>query len=128
VMIPTPGGKSFLMPVARVMSLYRRHGGAQALEVAAAPEGLDVTASRTGNRLFLHVVNTNRTQPVEAALALAGMKVASATAFEIAADPEFETIEPSDTVAPKRKELPKDGRWTFPAASVTAVEAEIDAP
>ena len=126
VMIPTPGGKAFLMPVARVMSLYRKHGGAQALEVAAAPEGLDVTASRTGNRLFLHVVNTSRTQPAEASLA--GLTVRTAAAFEIAADPEFEVIAAGETLAPKQKDLPKEGRWTFPAASVTAVEAEVNAP
>ncbi len=95
---------------------------------SGAPDSLDVTASRTDNRLFLHVDNTSRAQPVEASLALAGVTVASATAFEIAADPEFETIAPSDVLAPRRKDLPKDGRWTFPAASVTAVEVVLHDP
>jgi len=33
IMIPTPGGKSFLMPVALVMALYRHHTGEQAVTV-----------------------------------------------------------------------------------------------
>ena len=67
-----------------------------------------------------------RKDVVEATLTLAGMSVASATALEIAADPEFEVINANDALAPKQKDLPKDGRWTFPAASVTAVEAEVN--
>ena len=35
-------------------------------------------------------------------------------------------IDANDALAPKKKDLPKDGRWTFPAASVTAVEAEVN--
>ena len=55
VIIPTPPGKdkAFMMPVARVMSLFRAHVGEKAI---AAPSGipseLDVTASRTGNRVY----------------------------------------------------------------------------
>ncbi len=47
IMIPTPGGKSYMMPVALVMALYRHHTGEQAVRVTKAPEALDVTASRT---------------------------------------------------------------------------------
>jgi hypothetical protein len=54
VMIPTPPGKgkSFLMPVAQVMSLYRHHVGKRFVDVTSHPDGLDVTASRTGDMLF----------------------------------------------------------------------------
>ena len=47
-MIPVPGGRSFLMPVAMMMSLYRRHTGTKNIAVVRAPDGLDVAASRTG--------------------------------------------------------------------------------
>ncbi|MHC4799767.1 MAG: alpha-L-arabinofuranosidase C-terminal domain-containing protein, partial [Planctomycetota bacterium] len=53
IMIPVPGGQSFMMPVAMVMSLYRRHTGKQAIEVGSTPQYLDVTASKTDNRVFL---------------------------------------------------------------------------
>jgi len=34
------------MPVAMVMGLYRKHSGKEYVETVAAPDGLDVTASR----------------------------------------------------------------------------------
>jgi alpha-N-arabinofuranosidase len=125
IMIPTPGGKSFMMPVALVMALYRHHTGEQAVRVTSAPAGLDVTASRTGERLFLHVVNTNRDRSVTARLAAESMSIRSGRVFELAADPELEVLgaQPPEIV-PVRKDLPSDGLWTFPAASVSAVELD----
>ena len=125
VMIPTPGGKSFLLPVAHIMRLYRRHGGRQAVEVLNASQDLDVTASRTGSRLFLHVANVNRTQAVTAALAVEGMTIKSGAVFEIAASPEYEVLEYNNVLSPVRKDIPADGSWTFPPASVSAVELEL---
>ncbi|MHC4201618.1 MAG: alpha-L-arabinofuranosidase, partial [Planctomycetota bacterium] len=101
------------------------HSGEKALEVTSAPDGLDVTASRTGGRVFLHVVNTSRTRPVEAELAVDGVKIGSGEVFEIAAPPEFEVFEAGNVLAPKRKDLPGAARWTFPPASVSAVELHV---
>ena len=124
VMLPMPSGHAFMMPVARVMSLYRHHVGEEALAVTDAPPALDVTASRTGDRVFLHVANTDRTMPVTARLAVEGLTVGTARAFEIAAPPEFEVMaHTAEVLAPVERALPADGVWTFPAASVTAVEA-----
>lgn len=123
VMIPVPRGRAYLMPVALVMSLYRHHTGEQAVRVAAAPSDLDVTASRTGERLFLHVVNTNRTRDASATLGVAGMRVDSGRVLTLVADPEAEVIETDpELVTLREAPLPSDGRFTFPAASVSAVE------
>lgn len=129
VMIPVPHGQSYLMPVARVMKLYRHHIGDTALGVTATPEGLDVVASRTGEKLFLHVVNTNRDRSVAARLELPGVKVGPAVAFEIADDPMVEVSElnSGDVIQIVRRELEADGAWAFPAASVTAVEVKLKA-
>ncbi len=130
IMIPVPagGGRAFMMPVARVMSLYRAHVGQQALNVALAPAGLDVTASRTGDRIFLHVVNTNRTQSVEARLAVTGHGIRAGQVFEIACDPELEIWSAvAEAIAPRQEQLPVNGSWTFPPASVSAVELDIAA-
>jgi alpha-L-arabinofuranosidase len=117
--------RPYLMPVGRVMQLYRAHAGKQAIKVSDCPDGLDVTASRTANRVFLHVINTNRTRSITSRLSVAGMAVQSGSVYEIAADPEFEVwSETRDVIAPVRKELPANGKWTFPAASVSAVEME----
>ena len=78
IMLPVPLGweKTFMMPVAQVISLYRPHVGIKAVNVGRSPAELDVTASRTGDRLFLHVVNTCRTRSVAARLAVGGMSSA----------------------------------------------------
>jgi len=126
VMIPTPGGHAYLMPVARVMSLYRKHCGKKAAEVVSAPGALDVTASRTGRRVFLHVVNTRRTRSVTARLRVDGMRIRSGRVFGIAADPEFEMMETCpNALAPVTKCLPRSADWTFPPASVSAVELTV---
>lgn len=129
IMIPVPGGRSFLMPVARVMALFRRHMGERALDVEAAPDGLDVTASATGRRVYLHVVNTRRTRDVQASLGIAGRRILGGRLFTLSADPEFEIIGHQDGVLePVESRMADDATITFKAASVTAVELDLDEP
>jgi len=125
-MIPVPGGGSFMMPVALVRSLYRRHTGYKAVGIAGVPDGLDVTASRSGNHIYLHIVNINRNRPITARIAVRGMKIESGLVIELAGDPEYEVIQTqSNEVSPAEKRLPSSGNWTFPAASVSAVELNV---
>ncbi len=126
VMIPVPGGRSFLMPAALVMRLYRHHSGEQALDVSRAPGDLDVTASRTGDRVFLHVANTNRKLPVRVSFDVEGLNVRGGRVFELSADPEHEVTEmAAHLLQPLEKKLPDDRTWLFPAASVSAVELVV---
>jgi hypothetical protein len=126
IMIPVPGGRSYMMPVALIMSLYRHHTGERALDVIGVAEGLDVTASRTGDTVYLHVVNTSRTHFVLTTLAVDGMEIASGRVFTLAADPEFEVMDgQSEEIVPVEADLPRDGMWRFPAASVSAVEVTV---
>lgn len=128
VMIPMPRfrGEAFLMPVAHVMRLYRRHGGEKFIEVRRVPADLDVTASRTGGRVWLHVANTNRTRTVTAAIRVAGSVLRGGKVYEIVADPMVEIDRNNvDLLRPREKPLPDHGGWVFPAASVSAVECEI---
>jgi hypothetical protein len=129
IMIPTPRSqhtRAYMMPVARVMALYRRYSGQAACAVTAAPQGLDVTASRTGDLVYLHVVNTNRTQSIPARFDVTGERIAAARAFEIAGDPMREIDQSTpDLFAPQERVLPDRSAWQFPAASVTAVELTI---
>ena len=54
------------------------------------------------------------------------MKIGSGRVFEMAGDPEYEVIETQpDEIFPVEKNLPVSGRWTFPAASVSAVELDV---
>ncbi len=128
IMIPTPqgGGAPFLMPVAMVMGLYRKHTGDSALAVTGAPPDLDVTASRSGRRVFLHVANVHGSRPVEARFDIRGGRVESGRVFEIALDPAYEVFEHKPEITrPRERAVPASGRWTFPAASVSAVELDL---
>jgi alpha-L-arabinofuranosidase len=129
LMIPVPHGDSYLMPVARVMKLYGRHIGRHALDVKGTPADLDVVASRTDDTVYLHVVNTNRTSSVKATLELNEAAVMRATAFEIADEPmiELSNLNSGAVMQEVKKTLELSGAWTFPAASVTAVEVELAA-
>jgi hypothetical protein len=129
VMIPVPHGKAYLMPVARVMKLYRHHIGSHAVEVTACPDGLDAVASRTDAKLFLHVVNTDRTRSAAAELRLTDGAIKTATGYQIVDEPMIEVSElnSSQVMQTKQVALPADGKWSFPAASVTAVEIELAA-
>jgi alpha-N-arabinofuranosidase len=127
LMIPVPDGDSYLMPVARVMKLYRHHIGKEAIRVTAAPDDLDVVASRTGDTVYIHVVNTNRTRSVDAKVDFGGAEVRSAKAFEIADDPmvEISNMNSRDVMQQRERALAAAGPWSFPPASVTAVEVEL---
>jgi len=128
IMIPVPGGRSYMMPVARVMGLFRKHVGRQFVDVTGAPNDLDVVASRTGDDLFVHVVNTSRTTGHSAALAVAGMTAGAARAFTIAADPMHEVWSADDGAFRDKERTFEAGKpIEFPAASVTAVEVKLAA-
>jgi alpha-L-arabinofuranosidase len=123
IMIPVPTGKAFMMPVAKIMSLYRKHSGKEFIEVSSTHNDLDITASRTGNTIYLHVVNTNRTIPARIILKINGMSIESGKSFELSADPEFEILSTErDPLMPKEKLVPVNGPYIFPSASITAVE------
>ncbi|MFO0788474.1 MAG: hypothetical protein U0805_03390 [Pirellulales bacterium] len=128
LMIPVPRGKAYLMPVARVMQLYRAHIGSHAIAVSAEG-GLDVVASRSTEMVHLHVVNTSRQRSVAAELKLAAGKVVGSRAFTIADEPmvEVSQLNADSVMQIVERELPPHGPWEFPAASVTAVDVKLAA-
>jgi len=128
LMIPIPRsyGEAFLMPVAKVMRLYRKYSGSHYCKTILTPNYLDIAASRKENTLFVHVVNTQRSSPVKTTLSVKGAEIAAIKVHEMATDPEFEVIERGpDPLQIKAKDAPTDGTWTFPAASVSAVEIQL---
>lgn len=123
IMMHVPTQISYMMPVAKIMSLYRKYSGEKFLDVSGVQDGLDITASRTGNTFYLHVVNINRARPVKTHLKINGMTILSGRAFELSTDPEFEmTRAEIDPLIPKERQVLVDEPIVFPAASVTAVE------
>jgi hypothetical protein len=128
VMLPVPSGKAFAMPVAKVMALYRKHSGSHFVGVSDIPADLDITASRTGNTIHLHVINTSRTRAREMNVSIAGLTIRAAKAFTIAADPEFEILSANrDPMKVRESAVAAGGPISFAPASVTALEVEVEA-
>lgn len=128
IMIPTPPGgpRAYLLPVASVMALFRRHAGSWALRLTSAPEDLDITASRSGSKIYLHVANTQRTEAIAAELRIPGIEIRSGRSFEITADPLVEVDQGTpDVFQPVERVMDQPTRWVFPAASVSAIELEV---
>ena len=122
IMIPTHGGKSYIMPVGKVMALYTKHTGRQAVRVTHTASELDIVASRTEGQFFLHVVNTHRTRAHSCRLAIDGHTIESGIAYEIATDPTAEiTSFEDDPMKVREKPLALSEAISFPPASVTAL-------
>jgi alpha-L-arabinofuranosidase len=122
VQTPVPRGRTFLMPVASIARLFKRNNGEDGVAVTAAPSSLDIAASRTGNKVFLHVLNVDCRRPIEASFTIAGKNVISGRVLEIApADLRaYVNQDQPDTFRPVEKAL--TAKWRFPAASVSVVE------
>jgi alpha-N-arabinofuranosidase len=121
-----PGAISYLLPSGAVMRLFGRHNGKQGVAVKSAPSSLDIAASRDGDKIFLHVANTDFHKSIEATFAIEGLKIASGKAFAIAPEnPRQEISQRNPTVFdPVETALGGDApnKWRFPARSVTAIE------
>jgi alpha-N-arabinofuranosidase len=121
VMLPVPRGRSYLMPAGSIAGLFKRHNGTHAVAVKSAPAGLDIAASRAGDKLYLHVANLNYGRAVEASFAA----IRSGRVFEIAPEDlrTYVNQDRTDVFRPREKAL--TATWRFPAGSVSAVEMDV---
>lgn len=126
IMHQVPGGVSYLLPVAAVMRLFKRHRGKQGVDVKSVPDSLDVAASREGDRVYLHVGNMNYSGATEASFAVNGMRVTAGKVWEIAPEKPRQEISPRnpDVFKPREHTLSAPFRWRFPARSVSVVELQ----
>jgi len=127
VIVPEHYARTFMMPVTHVTSLFSHHPGSKAIGVSRAPASLDVTASRTGRTVFLHIVNTDRSRSVKARLQVEGMRIREGRVFSISEASDFEVFnrDTSDHLERVAGALPRSQEWTFPGASVTAMELKL---
>jgi len=129
VMMPVPGGDSFLMPVGSVMRLFKRHNGKQGVAVRSAPSELDIAASCSGNRIYLHVANVSYNRSCEVSFAVDGMTLTGGRVLEIAPETPRAHVSELDrnVFTPVEKQLPPGPAptWRFPATSVSVVELEV---
>nr|NUR36566.1 alpha-L-arabinofuranosidase [Sphingomonas sp.] len=127
IMLPTPRGEAYLMPVGKVAELYRRHTGTHAVALGAVPDGLDMVASRTADTIYMHVVNATLDRAVSCTLSIAGKHPRSVRAIRLSADNPFREIESAaeDPVVREEQVLAAHEAIRFPAASVTAIELKV---
>jgi alpha-N-arabinofuranosidase len=131
VMMPVPRGKSFLLPIGTIMRLYKRNIGTHGISIHTCPSGLDIAASRKENKIYLHVLNTNYSDPVKTRFSVDGAVITGGKVYEIAPDHPRMYVNQNrpDVFSPEEKNLQTGDHteWTFPGASVSAVELDISA-
>jgi len=121
-----PAGASYLLPAGAVARLFKRHNGTQAVSVKSSPADLDTCASRTGDKIFLHVANLNYSSSIEATFAVQSMTVTSGRVLEIAPEnprQEISALNP-DVFKPVDRPLNRAESiaYRFAARSVAVME------
>lgn len=123
-----PSGVSYLLPAGAVARLFKRHNGKEGVSVKSSPTDLDIAASRTGDKIFLHVANLHYSRATEAAFAVNGMVVTGGRVLEIAPENPRQEISPLNPDVFKPAERPLDPaepvKCRFPARSVSVVELD----
>ena len=129
VMLQTPRGISYLMPAGSIARLFRKYNGKQGVDVVTTPSGLDIAASRTAGKVYLHVANLEYRRAVEVAFTVTGMNVTGGRVFEIAPENlrQYVNQDQPRVFHPREAALPSGPApaWRFPAGSVTAVELDV---
>ena len=133
VRMPVPhwGDDSYLLPVATIMKLFNKHNGEQGVTLNSVPSDLDVAASRSGDTVYLHVLNMNYNESVEASLGVNGRRITGGTVYEITPERarEYVNRECPNIFEPEEKSLDPAGdvpTWRFPKTSVSVVELELE--
>ncbi len=126
VLMATPGAVSYLTPAGAVMRLFKRHNGRQAVEVTSTPSGLDIAASRTGNKLYLHMASLEFARSVPVVFRVPGKRVTGGRVFEIAPQSPREYVNQARPDVFRPRELTLTGEsWSVRPASVSVVELDI---
>ncbi|MCU1236633.1 MAG: Alpha-L-arabinofuranosidase-like protein, partial [Candidatus Solibacter sp.] len=103
--------------------------GSQGVEVRSAPSSLDIAASRTTDKVYLHVANVEYKRAVDATFAVPGMTVSGGRVYEIAPEDlrQYVNQDQPDIFKPREVALPagSDPKWRFPAGSVSVVELDV---
>jgi len=129
VMLPTPRGAGYLMPVGSIARLFKRHNGKQAVAVKSAPSGLDIAASRTAGKFYLHVANLEYRKSVVANIAVADAKVTGGRVFAIEPEDLRTYVDEDQPEVFKPKEIARPAnpaQLRFAPGSVCAIELDVE--
>jgi alpha-L-arabinofuranosidase len=129
-MLGSPREQPYLLPVGHVMRLFKVHGGEVGVDATVNGSTLDIAASRRGNTLYLHVVNTDLEGATKAEITVTGAQPSSVYAHEMAPGDLSTAIDTTalDVFDVARRAAPVQGdtiAWSFPKASVTSLEIHL---
>ncbi|MBN1185397.1 MAG: hypothetical protein JXB49_24140 [Bacteroidales bacterium] len=127
VKLPVPKGESYLLPIGTIMKLYKKHGGDKGVVVTESPAELDVAATRKGDKIFLHILNTHFSNPVKINVQIDGYSISSASAHEIAPSNKMAYVDDTrhDTFKPVDKKIADTSELTIQPASVNVIELQL---
>ena len=109
----------YLQPIGSIMGLFSQHMGEYAVE-ASAPDKVDISASKSGDKLFLHLVNLDSANAQT--LELPADAASKIKVWEISAGLDTEVNEGCREIFEPREFELKSNVYTMPARSVAAVE------
>ena len=126
VMLGSPREKPYLLPVGHIMRLFRRHSGTHGVAVTSDSKSIEVSASRSGDTLYVHVVNTSLDSAADVTLDLGGQAANSILAHRInpAIDAGIDSTS-LDVFSVTTTKEPSTGTLRVPQASVTAYEIQL---
>ncbi|HEY3839672.1 MAG TPA: alpha-L-arabinofuranosidase [Bryobacteraceae bacterium] len=127
VMLETPRGISYLLPVASIARLFRKYNGTQGVEVKSAPSSLDIAASRTHDKVYLHVANLEYGRSVESTFTVVGTAVKGGRVYQIAPQNlrEYVNTDQPKVFEPREVALGSGLKHSFPPGAVAAVELDL---
>ena len=126
VRLQVPRGISYLTPAGSVMRLFGRYNGTAAVSVTATPPELDIAASRSGDRIYLHVANLDGARSIAVEFQVEGRSIAGGRVLAIAPEDLRTAVDQDnpEVFAPTENVLIGTG-WRFPKGSVSVVELEL---
>jgi alpha-L-arabinofuranosidase len=127
VIVGTHPGRVFLMPVGLVMRQYREYLGERAVSVVRTPAGIDAVASRTGDSVYVNLVNTRRNDTVRVQVRVGGKDVIAGKGTMLVDDPctEISSENCREVMQPREVSFRAGEAIDLPGASVTSVKVEI---
>ncbi len=125
VMMPEPRGNSFLLPVGHLMKWFNKEKGSKGIKIDKFPQDLDIAATREGDEIYLHILNTSYTNAVQSKISIPGFQIISGKVFEMAPEDRMLHIDQTNPNALEPEEKNWKENWTFPKASVSIIKLKI---
>ena len=119
-----PNQTPYLQPVGEVMRLFGAHQGNRALDISYHG-AIDAVASKTDNKIYLHIANTDMNSDQKLCIDLGDQKIQVMRMYYIAAKADTE-ITPYNTDCFAEKKLVIQGNTLrLPPAAVAAIEIDL---